>query len=234
MHFSGGELRGQTALGDGLYWDRSQALRTKARAFETPFGPLHVLVGSQAVIYYTFFQRAEAYARKRRSVAAERLFGEYRLINNDSHQGLLSMNEMVLGAYHIQDRDTAFPLTLRADLPAYLVRGKPNLGPQTIEYLGFGERARQCGLYEQLCSANIVPHGGGYDFPHLQEVLSVTDVDGERYFEVNLGSGNGRKFLSDVRNLPYAYRGHEVVSRVLELGMGELLARLDVVYTLKV
>ncbi len=233
MHCSGGELRGHTSLGDGLYWDKSEALQEKAEIFETPFGPLRVLLGSQAVAYYTFFQRAEAFAKKRRCLAGERLFGEYRPISNDSHQGLLNMDEMVLGAYPIQGTDTVSPLTLRADLPAYLVRGKPNLSDQTIEILGFGERARQWGVYERLRSANIVPHGGGYTFPHLQAVWSASDVDGERYFEVEFDNGHGRQFLSDVRGLPYAYRGHEVVSRVLELGMGELLARLDVIYTLK-
>jgi hypothetical protein len=234
VHCSGGELRGQTSLGDGLYWDRSEALHAKAEVFETPFGPLRVLLGSQAVAYYAFFQRAEALARKRRCVAGERLFGDYQLINNDSHQGLLNMNEMVLGVYPIQGTESTFPLTLRADLPAYLVRGKPNLRPQTIEALGFGERARRWSLYERLRSANIVPHGGGYTFPHLQEVVSVMDIDGERYFKVNFGKGHGQQLLSDIRALSYTYRGDEVVSRVLELGMGDLLARLHVVYTLKV
>jgi hypothetical protein len=234
IHCSGGELRGQTSLGDGLYWDRSEALHAKAEVFETPFGPLRALLGSEAVAYYTFFQRAEAFAKKRRQVAGEQLFGDYQVISNDSHQGLLNMNEMVLGAYHIQRADMGFPLTLRADLPAYLVRGKPNLTAQTVEALGFGERARRWGVDERLRSADIMPHGGGYTFPHLQGVLSVVDVEGERYFEVNFGNGHGRQLLSDVRALPYAYRGREVVSRVLELGMGELLARLDVIYTLKV
>ena len=234
MHCSGGELRSQTSLGDGLYWDESEALQEKAEVFETPFGPLRVLLGSQAVAYYAFYKQAEAFAKKRRCLAAERLFGNYRLISNDSHQGLLNMNEMVLGAYPIQDAERALPLTLRADLPAYLIRGKPNLNPQTIEALGLHERARRWGVYERLRSANIVPHGGGYMFPHVREVLSVNDADGERLFQVSLASGHGRQFLSDVRGLTYAYRGHEVVSRVLELGMGESLARLHVLYTLKV
>jgi hypothetical protein len=234
LHCSGGELRGQTSLGDGLYWDQSNTLQQKAEVFETPFGLLRVLLGSQARSYYTFVQQADAFAKERRSLAGERIFGDYQLINNDSHQCLLNMNEMLLGAYAIQRSDSVFPLTLRADLPAYLVRGEPNLSPETIEALGFDERARQGNAYERLRSANIVPHGGGYMLAQLQEVLSVIDLNGERCFEVEFESGHGRQFLFDVRGIPYAYRGHEVVDRVLELGMGKLLARLDVVYTLKV
>jgi len=234
IHCSGGELRGPTALGEGLYWDESEALRRKAQVFETPLGQLRVLVGSDASAYYSFFQRAEAFARKRRSLAAEWLFGDYLPINNDSHQGLLNMNEAVLGVYPVQTADTMFPLALRAELPAYLVRGKPSLSPLTIQALGFGEQARQRGVYERLRTVNVVPHGGGYTFPHLKGVARVIDVDGVRYFEVSFHGGQGRQLLSEVGNLPYAYRGHEVVDRVVELGMAELMARLDVVYTLKV
>ncbi|MGB3904315.1 MAG: hypothetical protein WBB22_05285 [Anaerolineae bacterium] len=234
MHCSGGELRGQTSLGDGLYWDESEALRKKADLFETPFGPLRVLVGSRAAAYYEFFGQAEAFAKARRCLAGERLFGDYHLISNATHQGLVNMNTMVLGAYNVEGTDSPFPLMLRADLPAYLVKGKTNLSSETVSALGFEERARQVGVYEELRSASIIPHGGGYTFPHLDEVLSVADTDGERCFEVSIRNDGRRQFLSDVRSLAFAYRGEEVLSRVLDLGMAELLARLDLVHAFKV
>ena len=55
-----------------------------------------------------------------------------------------------------------------------------------------------------------------------------------RYFELGFGAGDGRQIVSDVRDLPYAYRGMEVVERVIELGLGELIARLDPFYVLKI
>ena len=121
MHLSGGEMRGDGPWGSGIYWDRSQTLQRKARIFETPFGPLRVLMDEEAVRYYQSFQRADAFARKRRVLAADWLFGEYQLISNDTHQGLIGLNEIVLGSYAVEeDVDQLFPMTLKPDLPAYL------------------------------------------------------------------------------------------------------------------
>jgi hypothetical protein len=235
MHLSGSEMRSDGPWGDGLYWDSSQALQRKARTFETPFGPLRVLTGEEAVKYYQFYKRVEAFSGKRRLLAADWLFGEYEVINNDAHQGLIGLNEMVLGSYIVEEGvDKVFPITLRPDLPAYLVRGRPNLSPETIENLGFEKRSRRLGLYEQLTSANIIPHGGGYVFPHILNVLAVHDIDGERYFEVDLLNERGREFITSIREIPYEYRGRKVVLRAVELGMAELVARLTPVYILKV
>jgi len=233
IHGAGSELRGETPWGDGLYWDRSEALRRKAEVLETPFGPLRLLVGRAARDYYAFFQQADIFSKKRRLLIASQLFDDILLYNNDNHQGLVSMNDMVLGIYLVREgKETIFPLTLQAQLPAYLVRGLPNLSDAAIEHLGLGERARRLGLYDRLRSANIVPHGGGYTFPHFQDILSVIESGQERYFELGLCVGNGRQIISDVRDLPYAYRGMEVVERVVELDLGELVARLDPIYVL--
>jgi hypothetical protein len=234
MHGAGSELRGETVWGDGLYWDRSERLQRKAEILETPFGPLRILTGQAARDYYAFCQRVDTFARERRLLIAQRLFDEVTTYNNEAHQGLVSMNDMVLGTCLVREGgNTISPLTLQANLPAYLVRGRPNLSDDVIERLGLGERARRLGLYDRLRSANIVPHGGGYTFPHLQDVLSVIELGQERYFELSLGTDDSRQIVSDVCDLPYAYRGMEVVERVVELGLGELVARLDPIYVLK-
>jgi len=239
MHAAGSELRGETAWGDRLYWDRSEALQRKTEILETPFGPLRVLTGQDARDYYAFCQRADDFARKRRLLVAQRLFDDIALYNNEAHQGLASMNDMVLGSYLMEEKKekAVFPLTLQASLPAYLVRGRPNLSEAVIERLGLGERARRLGLYDRLRSANVIPHGGGYTYPHLRDVLSVIEMGQQRYFELSIGAdgaSNGRQIVSDVRDMPYAYRGMEVVERVVELGLGDLVAQLDPVYVLKI
>lgn len=235
MHGSGGELRGETAWGDGLYWDRSESLRRKADILETPFGLLRFLTGQAAKDYYAFCQRVDGFVKERRLLVAQRLLDDITIYANEAHQGLTSMNDMILGSYLMRDETEAiFPLTLQAGLPAYLVRGRPNLSNAVIKQLGLEERARRLGLYDRLRSANILPHGGGYTFPHLQEVLSVIEMGQARYFELGLGADESRQVVSDVRDLPYAYRGMEVVERVVELGLGDLIARLDPVYVLKI
>lgn len=234
IHGSGSELRGETAWGDGLYWDPSGGLQRKAEVLETPFGPLRLLTGQAARDYYAFCRRADTFAKKRRLLIARRLFDEMTPYNNEAHQGLVSMNDMVPGIYLVREGgETIFPLTLQAHLPAYLVRGRPNLSDAVIERLGLGERARRLGLYDRLRSANVIPHGGGYTFPHLRDVLSVIQLGQERYFELSLGADDSRQIVSDVGDLPYAYRGMEVVERVVVLGLRELVARLDPIYVLK-
>jgi hypothetical protein len=114
-----------------------------------------------------------------------------------------------------------------------LVRSRPNLSENTIERLGLAERARRLGVYGRLESANFVPHGGGYTFPHVQDVVSVIEVDRERCFELSFVTGEGRQIVNDVRDLPYAYRGMEVVEQTVALGLCDLVARLDPIYGLK-
>lgn len=234
MHFAGGELRGETSHGPGLYWDHSPALQARMQVFDTPFGPLRALTGDDARAYFEFYRRVESFVQKRRLYVAERLFDDYSLINNDTHQGLSHANQIVLGCYRFSDGDCIYPIGLRPDLPAYLVRGRPNLSPEAIENLGFEKRARRLGVYERLTTANLLPHGGGYVFPHILDVTRVYEIDAERYFEVDLTTGGGRQIVAGVRDLPYEYRGRKVVLRMLELGMAELVARLTPVYILKV
>lgn len=234
IHGSGSELRGETPWGDGLYWDRSEALRRKSEILETPFGPLRILTGQAARDYADFFRWVDDFSLERRLLVSQRLFDDPTVYNNETHQGLVNMNEMALGIYVVrEEEETIFPLTLQAHLPAYLVRGRPNLSDEVIERLGLADRARRLGLYDRLRAANILPHGGGYTFPHVKDVVSVIEVEQERHFEIDFVSGEGRQIIDTVRDLPYAYRGMEVVERTVELGLADIVARLDPVYGFK-
>lgn len=235
IHSSAGELKGDNPRGFGFYYDHSQLLRDQAEKLDTPFGPLYILTGSRARDYYEFYCYADHYAKRKRVKAAEALFGEFETISNEMHQGLVNMNEIVLGCHLIaqSDEEPVLPLVLRGDLPAYLVKGLPNLGESEIESQGFTRRSQRLGVYNRLKKANIVPHGGGYTFPDLFDVCRVFECDGQRYFEVDLLNDRGKAVLSNVREIPYSYRGRKVVLRSLELNLCELLAKLIPEYVLK-
>ncbi len=234
MHFAGGELRSETQHGPGLYWERSPTWQERMQVFETPFGPLRVLTGDDAHAYLDFYRYVDDFVARRRLYAADRLFDDYELINNDSHQGLTHLNQIILGCYRFSDPETIYPIGLRPDIPAYLVRGRPNLSPATIETLGFEKRARRLGVYGQLLEANLLPHGGGYAFPHIQDIVEVHEIGGERYYEVSFETDAGNQIIHGVRDVPYEYRGRQVVTRTVELDMAELVARLIPIYVLKV
>ncbi|MDI6639691.1 MAG: hypothetical protein QMD78_02590, partial [Methanocellales archaeon] len=219
----------------GLYVHKSEILREMAETMETPFGKANVILENDAKEYLQFFHFADNFSKKKRMLAAKMLFGDFEEISNPLHQGLLNYNKMILGTHDIKDKyGLLFPMALRADLPAYLVRGKKNLSDEMIEILGFSKRAETLGVYSSLKNANILPHGGGYTFRDLLTVTNVMEVEGERYFEVEMHNAIGQKIFSNPKDIEFVYRGREVLMRMLELGLGELEARLIPEYVLKV
>ncbi|MGD2146325.1 MAG: hypothetical protein PVH41_06510 [Anaerolineae bacterium] len=234
IHGSGSELRGETPWGPGLYWDRSEALRQRAETLDTPLGSLLVLTGQAARDYCDSFQWVDAFAKERRLLIARRLFDDVTVYSNESHQGLTNMNEMALGIYAARGDDAAIlPLTLQAHLPAFMLRSRANLSDEVIERMGWVERAKRLGLYDRLRAANLVPHGGGYTYPHIRDVVSVIEIGQERYFELSFVGAEARQIVNNVRDLPFTYRGLNVVDRTVALGLGEVVAQLDPVYGLK-
>jgi hypothetical protein len=61
----------------------------------------------------------------------------------------------------------------------------------------------------------------------------VVEFGKDRYFEVDLASDYGCQILSNVREIPFDYRGKAVVLRTMELDLGELVAKLVPLYVLK-
>ena len=234
IHGSADEFKRDKEDGFGIYYDESEQLQKMAECIKTPLGEFHILTGSNAREYFERYRYAENFSKKKRKIAAELLFGKFVEISNETHQGLVNMNEIVLGCHHLKEHATLFPLTLRADLPAYLVKGSPNLSSESIELLGFEKRAKSLGVYDRLLNANIFPHGGGYVLPDILTINKVIEVNGERYFEAEMQNDRGKKIISEVRELPYEYRGRKVVLRALEVGLLEIVAKLIPQYVLKI
>jgi hypothetical protein len=236
IHSSAQELRGDNPKGLGLYHDHSHRLQDMEEKFETPFGSLNILTGPRVKEYYEFYRYAENFSKKKRVLAARALFGDFQPISNEVHQGLANTNEILLGCHilHNNDSECVLPFVLRADIPAYLVKGKPNLGESEIEALGFTQRSQRLGVYDRLKNANLIPHGAGYTYPDLLDVCRVLEYNNHRYFEVDQATDRGKKVLSDVREIPYSYRGREVVLKSLELKLCELVAKLIPRYVLKI
>jgi len=232
MHFSGSELRGENPLGMGLYWDHSRELRRRMRVFDTPWGPCRTLLDEDALAYWEFFQRAEAFACRRREMAAERLFDDFTIIANLHHQGLAHPNAMLLGC-----QDTSggglVPVMLRESTPGYLFRPLPNLADDIIDVLGWRERAQRHGVLDELRRANIIPHGAGYMLPGLSRLVEVHTMGVRRYYEVEASEGGVHIMLGIPRDLTFAYRGRRVILSSAEYRLGEIAARLQPLSVLK-
>lgn len=221
----------------GLYYHLSQNLQEMSETLETPFGDIHYLVDDAAYKYYDFFLWADKLGAERRILAGKILFGDdFEVITNKTHQGMVHMNEVALGTHVFKNpNEGLFPLTLRADLPCYLMKGFPNFREDAMETLNFTDRAEKFGLKERLNKANILPHGGGYTFPHIVAIPEIFEtVEKRRYFSVDLGTGIGTKIFETPRELQFTYRGRNVLVQTIDLGLGEIVARMVPRFALKV
>lgn len=232
IHCGAPELRTDTTKAPGLYLHKSESLKSMAERVETPFGPCHVLVDNEAVTYFNFCKYAKSFAEKRRYLAAKEAFGEHETIVNVVHQSLANYNEAILGCHLTQNSPNGiFPMILRADLPAYLLKEGLTFDDQTLEILGFLERAENLGVIDRLRNTSMLPHGSGYALPAVLNVLDVIETATIRYFMLQTIHG-GQMLVSDFRELEFAYRGLEVLKKTLKLGT-KIMAKLLPVYMLK-
>ena len=152
----------------------------------------------------------------------------------DKFGSIFNFNEIVLGCHNITSNNLIFPISIKADLPSYIAKGKKNLTTQQIENLGFTKRAKELGVYNRLKNANICPHGGGYMFPDSLTVNRVFEVKGRRYFEIEMLDSVGKKIVADVNALQFTYRSREVLQKTVDIGLCSVIAQLNPIYTLKV
>jgi len=134
----------------------------------------------------------------------------------------------VLGALVFEPgTDAVYPLTLRPDLPAYLLRGRPNVREDVLERAGLAARAARHGLLERLGGANLLPHGGGYTYPRFgAAVETIGQRDEERRFRLEPLDGGAAALVATPRDLVPDFRGREVLERVQELELAEVAATL--------
>ena len=233
MHAGCPELKGDNDKGFGLYWDHSKKLLEMSDRIKTSFGSLHILQGQDVKKYFEFYKYAEKFANKRREIAFKSLF-DGKIISNICHQGLLNPNEIVLGCQPIKNKKQIFPISIKADIPSYLAHGNKNFTKEQIENLGFYKRAHEFGVYKRLKNANILPHGGGYQFIDSLNVDNVFEINNKRFFEIEMANGVGKKIISNVKELQFTYRGREVVQKTTDLGMAKLITELTPIYVLKI
>jgi hypothetical protein len=229
LHSSGAERRGPGPWGPGLYLgDGPGGLGDRAERLETPFGPVRFLRGDAARDFLVFCAEAERFAKRRRAAYANALAGdEAEILFNETHQGLVAPGRMLLGCYDVRGgRVPWVPVTLRADLPAFLVRPGSIYSEEALRREGLLERARSCGALDRLLSAGVLPHGGGYSYPDLANAPVRVD-DGGGGCPPRFRAGDVGDWFEVPRALPFAYRGEEVIERVEALGAGRVVARLD-------
>ncbi len=235
---AGSAWKSPNQFGPGLYIERSEVLQSWAKKIKTPWGDMDVLLDEHAKEYYNFYKKGSEHAQKTRAKYGEILFDDmkYEVLCNHTHQGLWSMNDLVLGCQKWkpgEDESTLFPVTLNANTPAYLLEGMRNFNDAVIQIEGWNENAHRHGVYDRLHNANLMPHGGGYTLPQYDDVEKVVEIKGRRFYFMKLAH-SGRTEVIEYPASGYSYRDDTVIKRIWELGMGKPAAKLIPRISLKV
>jgi hypothetical protein len=233
IHSSGHEHRPSSPFGPGLYIDESAELSRMATTIATPWGPIALLQGDDAARYHRFCARVQRFNIERRELYGRLLFGDHDVVCNETHQGMRDDGLFHLGAYWFDDSARLFPLTLGPDQPIYLLQPHPNLADEVIDELGWRERAERLELSGALRSANILPHGGGYSYPHLKRLLRVEEQGARRTFWLEPADGGLPVGVEDARPLPFVYRDLSVLHRLMELQLAAPVARYHIRFVVK-
>lgn len=240
IHGSAPELRDDINDSFGLYIDKSNKLREIAIEEISKFGTQYILLDSDAKDYLELSKKALKFSNVKREIIANNLFDYgYVVICNQPHQFLKDYNTMYLGS-NCTDinceliNSNIFPTTLRADIAAYLFKGKKNLSERTLKNQNFFERGEKLELLDFLLNANLLPHGGGYTFTDTEDVLDILEYKDQRYFVTSLRSNVSRlKIIRDVSEVQFEYRGRDIILKTLQLDLGEIIARLNPLFSLK-
>ena len=239
IHGSAPEFRDEK-YGMGLYIDKSKTLKDIAIEEKSKFGKQYILLDSDAKDYLEFNKKALQFSNSKREIIANQLFDSgYKTICNQPHQFLKDYNNMYLGSNCTDTNcdiitSDIFPTTLRADIAAYLFKGKRNLSETTLKNADLLERGEELEMLDLLTNANILPHGAGYDFRDIEEVLDILEHKDQRYFVTSLKTNISRlKIIRDVGELQFEYRGRDIVLKTIQLDLGDIIARLNPLFSLK-
>ena len=164
---------------------------------------------------------------------------DYKVICNTPHQFLKDFNNMYLGSNCTDIKQNnphtnIFPTALRADLACYLWRGKKSFSRTALINNDFFTRAEDLELLNLLSNADILPHGGGYMLPDVRRVQKVLEYKYQRYFACELEKDRNKlKIVRNVKELQFEYRGRDVILKSIQLELGEIIARLNPIFSLK-
>ncbi len=240
IHGSAPEFRDDNEYGAGLYIDKSKLLKEQSVEVNTKLGKQYILLDSEAKSFLKIHNQALKFSNSKREIIASKLFDYgYDIICNQPHQFLKDYNNMYLGS-NCTDTSCSiitsdiFPTTLRADISAYLFRGKKSFSMTTLRNEKFLGRAENLELVDTLTNAYLLPHGGGYELTDIEDVLDILEYKHQRYFVTSLKTNTSRlKIIRNVGELQFEYRGRDVILKTLQLNLGEIVARLNPLFSLK-
>ena len=205
-----------------------EAWRAKGGVWEeTPLGPILIIEGEAAKEYVDVYKEVEEFSFKKRNILAKYLFDEYETISNPTHQGLFGDNEARLGLYKFEDKQELLPVTFRWDINVYLMEPKENINENILAKSGIESNEKS----SILKGLNLLPHGGGYQIPFKSQGWRVMKNGSKNLFSYS--NGQNEFVFSSPSEIPYHFRGLEIIEKIEELELATKAAKLKQEYTLK-
>jgi len=193
----------------GLYIDKTTFWEKKMQVFHDGDINYPYLLDEAAEEYFDAYLQHELHTKTLRGEVASFLFPQSRIIFNKTHEGIFSLNTLVLGAYtSAKPFNCPVLLSAESDLPILQIN-KP------FSELPFA-------LYG-------CPHGGGYSLTHIDS--GSYNVENQLY---SLQFANGAIMeTNDIRKLIYDYRHNTDRVWTEKYGYGEITKKLQTKYNLK-
>ena len=209
-------------------------IQDRGKVMQTPFGRTCILRGDDALEYEKRCRYASEFAKEKRKLLFEEIFGRCEVLSNKNHYELTGLNEAIIGCQSVHKQGDILPVTLINGSSAYLIKGRMNISQKVIEELGFVSRELEGWVYKGLLNANIAPHGGGHkliDMEGVQKVILYPQA------KVIIPQHKGKvctEAYVDMKTVFRSYRSEGVLERVQSLGLADHCATLTAIYGIKV
>ncbi|MGD2072263.1 MAG: hypothetical protein PVG65_02095 [Candidatus Thorarchaeota archaeon] len=215
----------------GLYLEKSTWLQQNCTRIETPFGNIHILLEEDAKYYLEFYLKHENYSRIYREKTAKSILGNYTPISNETHQGLVNLNQLVLGCY-LAPMKTILPFSISMTEDAYLITPKITM-QEILKSSNLKKRITDLFSYS-LDQYSLLPHGSGYTTPHVKEIKKIKMINGKRYYVLNMGKNKTKLIISNISEIPFEYRRKNGYFNVLEDYYFNIHSTLRPIYSFRV
>lgn len=213
IHGCPSRLKSDGDHGEGLYLERSKYWKENSETINTPVGDIVVLLEDKADKYWNNYQRYEQYSKDERSLIAQKIFGDFTLICNESHEGMRSMHQYILGCHAALEYSEVFPIMTTIGKPAYLV--------------GIDEISEINNVTPHGIKA-LIPHGTGYDLhmddPEIEVILSES---GQRLFQLKKLDRGGTEVYRNFAHVPFKHRSPNLVDTWKERGFFNICDTLE-------
>lgn len=220
-----GEMRKDSSLGMGIYIDESQELQSIARRHDTLIGPIHYLLGDEAITFMTQYRKAEEFSTESREYLAKQIIPDLEVLCNVSHLTITEPGSYFCGIYNII-HGQIYPFLINRNDGIVLMRARKNFSLRSIDILGWTKQTIQTDTQIVLQSINGLPHGGGKIYGQNEYRLVRVRFNGSKIV-YTIFDGNNEFDIDSLKSLgPITYKGLDELDYIKKLGLADETGRL--------